>query len=177
LVVLTPKGALRSPLAASPIASLASGLFRTVLPDNTVEEASRVLLCSGKIAHELQAERDKRHATRVAVVRLEQLYPFPKSDLEEALLAHRSATEIVWVQEEPRNMGALDYVRPRLQEILGERHIVTVTRAERASPATGSAHAHRREQATLVQIALSGPRPPGPPARAIHTSPPSPPPA
>ena len=157
LVTLTPKGMLRSPLAASPVAELAAGRFRSVLQDGAIRDASRVLLCSGKIAHELRAERDKRGDARTAVIRLEQLYPFPKRELEEALQAQASDAEIAWVQEEPRNMGALDYVKPHLQGVLGGRDVATVTRAESASPATGSARAHALEQQALIQFALSRP--------------------
>ncbi len=167
LVVFTPKGTLRAAAACSPLADFTAGCFRTVLPDDPPapggapaaavppEEAARVLVCSGKIAHELRAERDRRRAPRLAVVRLEQLYPFPEEDLAGALAACPVAREIVWVQEEPRNMGALAFVRPRLQALAGERHVTTVTRSESASPATGSAKAHALEREALLSLAFA----------------------
>jgi len=155
LVVLTPKGALRSPTAASPIADLAAGRFRAVLPDGAIEGAARVLLCSGKIAHELEAERAKRGDRGTAIVRLEQLYPFPERELREALDRHSGRRHTLWVQEEPRNMGALDFLRPRLQGILGGRGVASVTRPESASPATGSYQADLRERSALMDAAFA----------------------
>jgi len=154
LVVLTPKGMLRAPASSSPVADFTTGRFRAVIPDETIVDAARILLCSGKIAHELKAERDRRHDTRTAIVRLEQLYPFPRAAIAALLEACPAATEIVWVQEEPRNMGALDFVRKHLQGLLGDRHLASVSRAESASPATGSARAHMLEQQAVIQFAL-----------------------
>ena len=154
LVVLTPKGMLRAPAAASPVADLAAGRFRAVIDDADIEEPSRVLLCSGKIAHELRAERARLGDARTAIVRLEQLYPFPERDMKEALEPRTGRCEILWVQEEPRNMGALDYLRPRLQALLGGRGVATVTRPESASPATGSHKAHVLEQSALLAFAF-----------------------
>jgi 2-oxoglutarate dehydrogenase E1 component len=157
LVVLTPKGMLRAPAAASPLADFTDGRFRAVIPDETIAEPARILLCSGKIAHELVAERDRRGDRRTAVVRVEQLYPFPRGAIDALLRAQPSASEIVWVQEEPRNMGALDFVRRHLQGLLGDRHLAAVSRPESASPATGSARAHLLEQQALVRFALLRP--------------------
>jgi len=145
---------LRAPASSSPVADFTTGRFRAVIPDEMIVEAARVLLCSGKIAHELKAERDRRHDTRTAIVRLEQLYPFPRAAIAALLEACPAATEIVWVQEEPRNMGALDFVRKHLQGLLGDRHLASVSRAESASPATGSARAHMLEQQAVIQFAL-----------------------
>ena len=161
LVVLTPKGMLRAPAASSPIVDFTAGRFRAVIPDETIAEPARVLLCSGKIAHELRAERDRGGDTRTAIVRLEQLYPFPRGAVDAVLGACPSASEIVWVQEEPRNMGALDFVRRHLQGLLGDRHLASVTRAESASPATGSARAHLQEQQALIRFALQQKAPAG----------------
>jgi len=89
------------------------------------------------------------------VIRLEQLYPFPETELAEALRRHPRARRIVWVQEEPGNMGALQFVRPRLRILAGERSITAVHRAESASPATGSPGAHALEQETLLNLAFA----------------------
>src|SRR5437879_7024211 len=115
LVVLTPKGMLRAPAAASPVADLAAGRFRAVIADAEIQDPTRVLLCSGKIAHELRAERARRGDAGTAIVRLEQLYPFPEREMKAALEPVSGRSEILWVQEEPRNMGALGYLSPRLQ--------------------------------------------------------------
>src|SRR5262249_3641852 len=115
LVVFTPKGMLRAVAAASPVAELAAGRFETVLPDPAIPAATRVLLCTGRVAHDLRAERDRRADTTTAVVRIEQLYPFPRTAIDAILSGLPAAAEIVWVQEEPRNMGALDFVKRQMQ--------------------------------------------------------------
>jgi 2-oxoglutarate dehydrogenase E1 component len=155
LVVMTPKGLLRSPKASSSLERLASGRFRPVLTDESAAGAERVLVCSGKIAHELMDERSKRdEESRIAVVRLEQLYPFPDLELRDALAPHPEA-EVVWVQEEPGNMGALSFMRRRLEAMIGERYVKTVKRSDSASPATGSVKAHKLEQDALMNLAFS----------------------
>jgi len=105
-----------------------------VLPDTEVSDATRILICSGKIVHELRAERKKRNDQTTAIVSVEQLYPFPEKELESAIGQFASAREIVWVQEEPANMGALFYVLPRLRRIAGERPVLSVKRSASASP-------------------------------------------
>ncbi len=107
------------------------------------------------MVHELRAERDRRGDALTAVVSLSQLYPFPKEELEAELARHPRARKVMWVQEEPANMGGLQYVRPLLQRLMGERHLVTVKRSESASPATGSAKAHKLEQDALIRLAFS----------------------
>jgi 2-oxoglutarate dehydrogenase E1 component len=154
LVVLTPKGQLRSAMTASPLERLESGRFRPVLSDESVQAAERVLVCSGKIACELVDAREQRRRTRTAIVRVEQLYPFPDSELREALEPYPEA-EVLWVQEEPGNMGALSFVRPRLQAMIGKRYVKAVKRSDSASPATGSSKAHKLEQDALLNLALS----------------------
>jgi 2-oxoglutarate dehydrogenase E1 component len=153
LVVLTPKGYLRAPAAASPVAAFTAGGFATVVGDAEVNDAGRILVCSGKIVHELRAERQRRHAERVAIVALEQLYPFPEEALQAEIARHPRA-DILWVQEEPANMGALSFVRPMLQRLAGDRHIKSVKRHPSASPATGSPKAHALEQSALLEIAF-----------------------
>jgi 2-oxoglutarate dehydrogenase E1 component len=154
LVVFTPKSMLRHPDAASPIDDLARPHFLNVIPDSEVTDAARILLCTGKIGHELRAERKKKKDGTAAVVFLEQLYPFPEAELTAILAQNPSAREIVWVQEEPANMGALFYVMPRLHRIAGDRAVLSVKRSPSASPATGSAKAHEMEQKTLLNLAF-----------------------
>lgn len=156
LVIFTPKGMLRAEAASSPIEGFTSGgCFRQVLPDSRVASAERLLFCSGKIAHELKAERDRRDDGRTAVICLAQLYPFPAKEVLDELQKHPDARKVVWVQEEPGNMGALSYVRPLLQRLMGEKHLVTVKRSDSASPATGSTKAHKLEQDALIRLAFS----------------------
>ena len=155
LVVMTPKSLLRAEAACSPCSELTSGRFRPVLGDPLVPSAERVLIGSGKILHQLRAIRREKKRERVAILALEQIYPFPDRELEEALAPHRSADAIVWVQEEPGNMGAEFFVRGRIQRLVGDRHVTTVHRSPSASPATGSAESHRLEEETLMQIAFA----------------------
>jgi len=155
LVVFTPKSMLRHADAASPIADFTRANFQNVIPDTEVGEADRILVCTGKIGHELQAERKKRKDTSTAVVFLEQLYPFPEKELAAEFARHGASGDIVWVQEEPANMGALFNMLPRLQRIAGERHVMSVKRSSSASPATGSAKAHEVEQKTLLTLAFT----------------------
>ncbi|MGA8940759.1 MAG: 2-oxoglutarate dehydrogenase E1 component [Acidobacteriaceae bacterium] len=154
LIVFTPKSMLRHPDAMSPASDLTIDHFQNVLPDTTVSNPRRLLVCTGKIGHNLRVERAKRKLTDVAIIFLEQLYPFPEEELQAALDQHPSATEIVWVQEEPANMGALSYVRPLLERLAGSRAVLSVKRTAAASPATGSAKAHALEEKTLIDLAL-----------------------
>jgi len=155
LVVFTPKSMLRHPDASSLIEDFTQPHFLTVIPDTEVEDAQRVLLCSGKIGHELRGERKRRKDNSTAIVFLDQLYPFPELELGAELKRHSSARDIVWVQEEPANMGALFYMLPRLRNIAGERAVLSVKRSASASPATGSAKAHEMEQRTLLSLAFT----------------------
>ncbi|HKW87170.1 MAG TPA: 2-oxoglutarate dehydrogenase E1 component [Candidatus Acidoferrales bacterium] len=154
LVVFTPKSMLRHPAAASPIVDFSQPRFQTVLRDEVVREAERVLLCTGKIGHELAAERKRRNDTATAIIFLEQLYPFPEKELEAALNSYSAAREFVWVQEEPANMGARGFVMPRLERLLRGKRVRSVKRSASASPATGSAKAHELEQKTLLTLAF-----------------------
>ena len=155
LIVFTPKSMLRNPDAASPIEDFAQPHFLNVLPDREVTQAKRVLLCTGKIGHELREERKKRKDNSTAIVFLEQMYPFPEAELIAELEKHSSARDIVWVQEEPANMGAMFYALPRLRHIAGDRPVLSVKRSASASPATGSAKAHEMEQNTLLTLAFT----------------------
>ena len=154
LIVFTPKSMLRHPDAMSPVADFNRDTFLNVLPDNDVINPRRLLVCTGKIGHSLRVERSRRNDMSVGIIFLEQLYPWPEAALQAALDQHPSATEIVWVQEEPANMGALVYVQPLLKRISGDRALLTVKRTASASPATGSAKAHALEEKTLIDLAL-----------------------
>jgi 2-oxoglutarate dehydrogenase E1 component len=132
---------------------LVNGAFHSVLDDAEVADADRLLVCSGKLVHELRAERTRRTDPGVAVVALEQLYPFPEAAVQ-AVLARHARADIMWVQEEPANMGALGFVRPLLQRLAGDRHVKTVKRHASATPATGSPKAHALEQSALLEIAF-----------------------
>jgi 2-oxoglutarate dehydrogenase E1 component len=154
LIVMTPKSMLRNPDAASSLADLSRPQFQTVVPDAEVEHGHHVLICSGKIGHELRAERRRRKDESTAILFLDQLYPFPDEELSAELAKHSG--EIVWVQEEPANMGALFFVLPRLRRLAGtDRSVRSVKRSASASPATGSAKAHELEQKTLITLAFT----------------------
>ncbi len=153
LVVFTPKSMLRHPAAASQLADFTSGRFRTVIPDSGDGSATRVLLCTGKIGHELEAERKRRKDTSTAIVFIDQLYPFPEAELAEEINRYTNAREFVWVQEEPGNMGAHEFIVPQLERLAG-RSVLSVNRSESASPSTGSSKAHEMEQKTLLTLAF-----------------------
>jgi len=159
LIVMTPKSLLRLPAAGSRLEDLSAGTFHPVLDDPSATaragEIERLVLCSGKVYYDLLAEADKMPAGRPALVRVEQLYTFPEEDLREVLGRYPRAAEVVWAQEEPRNMGAWTWLEPRLREVLaGERNLSYVGRPERASPAEGYPGAHAIEQARIVADAL-----------------------
>jgi 2-oxoglutarate dehydrogenase E1 component len=159
LIVFTPKSMLRHPDAMSPIEDFARDGFLNVLPDNEVTNPRRLLICTGKIGHNLRVERAKRVAAgqgdmSVGIVFVEQLYPWPEAELQAALDQHPSAHEIVWVQEEPGNMGAHTYVMPLLRKMARDRAVTKIARSNSASPATGSAKAHEIEEKALIDMAL-----------------------
>jgi 2-oxoglutarate dehydrogenase E1 component len=164
LVLMTPKSLLRHKLAVSPLADFATGSrFRTVIgeidPIAPGPEVKRVVLCSGKVYYDLLAERRELGVTDVALVRLEQIYPFPSMSLR-AVLSQYPNAQLAWCQEEPENMGAWTFVDRRIEKLLGGLDIsakrpVYVGRTEAASPATGLAKTHAAEQAALVRTALT----------------------
>jgi 2-oxoglutarate dehydrogenase E1 component len=157
LVVFTPKSMLRHPDASSPLEDFTRARFQTLVPDTEIADAQSILIASGKVGHELRAERRRRKDHSTAVFFLDQLYPLPKTEIAAAIEAHPNAREIVWVQEEPANMGALFYVLPRLERIAQARdlRVRSVKRSASASPATGSSKAHELEQKTLLTLAFS----------------------
>jgi 2-oxoglutarate dehydrogenase E1 component len=153
LIVMTPKSMLRHPDASSSLADFAADRFLNVIPDNSVQNPRRLLICSGKIGHNLRVEREKRKDTGIGIVFVEQLYPWPEAEMQAALDQHPGA-EVVWVQEEPANMGALFYVMPELRRMARDRVVVSVKRKASASPATGSAKAHDLEERALLDVAF-----------------------
>jgi 2-oxoglutarate dehydrogenase E1 component len=155
LVVFTPKSMLRHKDSSSPIADFSRERFLNVVPDQAVEGAARILLCTGKIGHELRRERERIGNRSTAIVFLDQLYPFPERELAAELARHPEARDIVWVQEEPANMGALFFVLPSIQRAAGRRPVRTIKRSASGSPATGSAKAHAMEQKALLTIAFA----------------------
>jgi 2-oxoglutarate dehydrogenase E1 component len=155
LIVFTPKSMLRHPDAVSPIDAFTAPHFLNVLPETQIQDAKRLLICTGKIGHELRVERQKRKDATTGIIFLDQLYPWPEAELTAAIEAHPNAHEVVWVQEEPVNMGAQWFVMPRLRRVARDRQVLSVKRSEAASPATGSAKAHEMEQKTLIELALS----------------------
>jgi 2-oxoglutarate dehydrogenase E1 component len=154
LIVFTPKSMLRNPAAASPLADFTGGRFQNVIPDGGDGSAERVLLCSGKIGHELVAERKRHTGNPPAIIFLEQMYPLPEAELAAEMDRHATAREFVWVQEEPRNMGAHEYIIPELERLARGRAVLSVNRSSAASPATGSHKAHELEQKTLLALAF-----------------------
>ena len=156
LIVFTPKSMLRHPEALSPIEHFSDeNRFQQVVVDHTVPNATRVLLCTGKIGHELNMERKRRGDSETAICFLDQMYPFPENDLQDMMKQYPNATELIWVQEEPANMGALSFVVPKLRRLIHGIPIRSVKRAAAASPSTGSAKAHELEQKTLLTLAFT----------------------
>ncbi len=153
LIVMTPKSLLRAKL--STLADLADGRFHEVIDDAVApDRVKRVVLCSGKVYHDLLARREKSNKDReVAILRLEQFYPWPAEALKAALGRYRAAREWVWCQEESQNMGGWMFVAPRLRELIGQ-DFQYVGRDASASPATGSHTVHDREQKELVEAAI-----------------------
>ncbi len=155
LVVFTPKSMLRNPAASSSLAELEASRFQNVIPDAGDGSATHVLLCTGKIGHELAAERKKRKDYSTAIIFVEQLYPFPEAELAAEMDRHANAREFIWVQEEPANMGALAFIVPQLERLAHGHPVLTVKRSASASPATGSHKAHEMEQHTLLALAFA----------------------
>jgi 2-oxoglutarate dehydrogenase E1 component len=171
LIVMTPKSMLRVP--TSHVNELMDGTFKEVLDDPMFAGPSkgdrknvrRVLLCSGKIFHELSERRDKLKRSDTAIVRIEQLYPFHKDMLKETLAKYPAKAELIWVQEEPRNAGAYLFVDDAMRTQMGVTIAQYIGRKASASPATGSKHKHKDEQEAIITQAI-GPKPPEKPDAA-----------
>jgi 2-oxoglutarate decarboxylase len=159
LICFTPKKYLRMPHTKSPVEAFTKGEFRYVLDDRAPldrDAVRRVLLCTGKVGHELMDTRDEMGAS-AAVVRVEQLYPWPEDELTATLQRYPNAREVWWVQEEPANMGAWGHVQSKLTTLVeGRAELHHVAREPSASPATGSVTVHDREQAQLLTAAFDG---------------------
>jgi 2-oxoglutarate dehydrogenase E1 component len=159
LVIMTPKSLLRHPMAASGLEDLSEGSFQPVLDDEAARERAesveRLILCSGKIYTELAGSEYKEEAVDTAIARIELLYPFPEQRVRDVLDGYPNLREILWVQEEPKNMGAWAFVEPMLREIAGgELPVLYVGKPPRPSPAQGSAKFHKQEHAEIVRSAF-----------------------
>jgi len=158
LIVMTPKSLLRHPKATSTLEELSSGKFHPILADSLTSRTrgvDRVVWCSGKIYYELEALREEHQKDNVAILRFEQLYPLPNSTIKEAMAPYQDGTEIIWVQDEPENMGAWRHLRSRFgNKVIGRFPFYGVCRPESASPATGSKSSHKLEQHILNTTAL-----------------------
>ncbi len=156
LIVFTPKSMLRLKAAASAAADFGTGTFRPVLPDPHVPDPAavrRVLLCSGKVYYDLAERRAAAGRTDIAIVRLECLYPLPGAEIAAELSRYPAEAEVIWVQEEPANMGGWPYMALHLPEAVGRR-LLLVSRPASSAPASGSAKAHAAEQAALLAAAV-----------------------
>jgi 2-oxoglutarate dehydrogenase E1 component len=160
LIVMTPKSLLRLPQATSPAADLTRGTFQPVLDDPLDRERGeilRLLFCTGKVYYDLAGADTRRNHPDLAIARIEELYPFPADEITELLSRYPAIREVVWVQEEPRNMGALSYIGPLLRGVVPRGiHLKHVARPERASPAEGRNKNHKIAQDRIVQEALEG---------------------
>jgi 2-oxoglutarate dehydrogenase E1 component len=172
LFVLTPKSLLRNPAVASTPRELEQERFRSVIDDADARPRAasikRLVLCSGKVYVDLISSDLRKAATDVAIVRVEQLYPFPKVALAEALESYKAVRDIVWLQEEPENMGAWEFMRPLIQELIGDRcPLRYVGRARSASPSEGSSAWHQLNQRVLVEQAFDRSRPASEPTMVL----------
>jgi len=161
LVVMTPKSLLRSKECISSMDDLSEGAFQTVIPDDfssAPEQTRQILLCSGKVYYDLRARREELGLNNIAIIRLEQIYPFPFREMEEILSVYPENTPVSWVQDEPSNMGVWPFLRFLFGSMLLDKYpLERVSRPASASPATGSSRTHKREQELLLQAAFKAP--------------------
>lgn len=159
LIVMTPKSLLRHKFSVSPLTDLSAGQFELIIPDvETLDakEIRRIVFCSGKVYYDLAEARQVHNVTDTALVRIEQLYPFPVNEYAAVIESYQNATDIIWCQEEPRNQGAWYQIRHRLQEPLGEdRQLYYAGRSGAAAPASGVFKLHLQQQQALVEAALN----------------------
>ena len=160
LIVISPKSLLRNPKAVSTIDDLVEGSFKCVIDDELKNKSkvSKIILCSGKVFYDLQEQRNLNKKSNIALVRIEQLYPFPYDDLEQIIAKYKNIKEVVWCQEEPSNQGAWFSHRHRIQRVLDrfedKKQINLVSRPAAAAPAVGMMKLHLKQQAELVEEAL-----------------------
>ena len=159
LVVISPKSLLRNPSAVSSTKELYQGSFSCVIDDNIKKEkVKKVIMCSGKVFYDLYKKREESNIDEIALIRIEQLYPFPYDDLEEILTKYENVTEFIWCQEEPLNQGAWFSHRHRIQRVIDridpEKEVSLVSRPAAAAPAVGLMKLHLQQQEDLVKEAL-----------------------
>jgi 2-oxoglutarate dehydrogenase E1 component len=164
LVIMTPKSLLRHPLVSSPGTALSEGQFQTVVEQpqlgKETEKVKRLVLTTGKmaidLATEIESSKENRNLDEIHIVRIEQLYPFPKEKVEVILKRYPNLNEIVWVQEEPKNMGAWHYIAPTLFELaLGKLSVGYIGRQDRSSTAGGDPLVHKTEQERIIHQTLN----------------------
>jgi 2-oxoglutarate dehydrogenase E1 component len=158
LILMTPKSLLRHPLATSSIDELCQGYFQTVIDDNSGNarsNISRLIICSGKVYYDLSEARKARNLNHIAIIRLEQLYPFPDKDIQQTINQYDNLTDIIWCQEEPQNQGAWDQLKHRFQFLADQKLAIQyVGRKVASAPATGYHPLHQQQQTNLVNQAL-----------------------
>jgi 2-oxoglutarate dehydrogenase E1 component len=156
MVVMTPKGYLRT--FQSPLSEITHGSYQEIIDDATIADRSlvqRVVICTGKVSSELMKKRQDSGRTDIAIVRLEQIYPFHAERMAQVLASYPNAADVVWCQEEPRNAGAWFFVREHIEGVMGShQRLRYVGRAAAAAPATGSAATHDKEQVALLTEAV-----------------------
>ena len=157
-MILSPKSLLRHARVISPLSELTDGAFQKILPDDQVslENADRLILCTGKVYYDLIEAREQKKLNNVAIMRVEQLYPLSVDELLSSIDGLAEGTAVYWVQEEPTNMGAWPYIKLIFSDELSQKYdLKRVSRVESASPSTGSMAAHKIEQAELIEEALA----------------------
>jgi 2-oxoglutarate dehydrogenase E1 component len=162
LVIMSPKSLLRHPLAAARLQDLVQGTFLPVIDDQSAltraTSIRRLVLCTGKVAIDMLSHGSRAQAEDVAIIRVELLYPFPAGELKKVLANYPHARQIAWVQEEPRNMGAWNYVSPHLASLVDSNiEVEVISRPERSSPATGLSDLYQAEQEQIIAEALRSP--------------------
>jgi 2-oxoglutarate dehydrogenase E1 component len=159
LIIMTPKSLLRHPQSGSPEHEFSNGEFKLILEQeetgNQPERVKRLILCSGKVAIDLATSLEEIEHEHLHIARVEQMYPFPKKEVKELIERFPNLEEVVWVQEEPKNMGAWLFIQPYLMKLAPNQKISYVGRPMRSSPATGNPHIHKQEQADIIQNALN----------------------
>lgn len=154
LIVMTPKSLLRHPMAISSLDDLSTGGFQPIIDDpNYYRSSKKILLCSGKIYYQLQQRLRQAGTYGVSIVRIEQLYPFPQTRLEKLVQRYPKAVTWTWVQEEPENMGAWHFIRPRIEATI-DKSLAFVGRNAAASPATGFPDIYKKEQNAVIDQAI-----------------------